>query len=349
MPLSWQLLVIALLLVLSAFFSAAESALFSLNRLRLRRKQEHNPLESWFVARLLDNPRRLLQVILFGNELVNVATAVMVAALFYDLLHGHVPEFIVAIVPIVVSLPLLVILGEVVPKAIAVKQPEFVARLVAPPLTLFSWLIRPLQNAVIDPFVSRFVGVFLRAPQEIRFDGASPLDEETFRSMLEMGHSEGEVQDSERRFIHRVLDLDDLQVQQLMTKKDRVFALAIDTPLAEAVQLIKQRRFSRIPVYYQSIERISGMLYTKDLLRFLKGEQREIKSLLRPAYFVPQARKVSEVLRDFQEQHIHIAVVVDEYGRFAGLITLQDILDRLFADVYHDRDTSKSPTSEVPS
>jgi putative hemolysin len=336
MVLQTQVLLIVILLFCSAFFSSSETALFSLNRLRLKRKQEKNPFDSLFVARLLENPRRLLQVILFGNEIVNITTSVLVAAVFYEHFHDVMPALLVALLPIFISMPLIVIFGEIVPKAIAVKFPELISRFNAPLLNLFTLVVRPVQK-IIDPFVSWFIRVVLRTSSEVRIDASTHLDEETFRSMLELGHSEGEIHAHEKDLIHRVLELDDQQVHQLMTPKGRVFALDIDTPLEKIIELIKQQRYSRIPVYQKSIERISGMLYTKDLLRLLRGEKKDLRGLMRPAYFVPRSRKVSEMLHDFQEHQIHIAVVVDEYGLFSGLISLQDILDRLFMDAYQEK------------
>ncbi len=336
MNLHIDLLVIVLLLCCSAFFSSSETALFSLNRLRLKRKAEKHPLSSWFVSRLLEHPRSLLQIILIGNEVTNTATSVVVAAFCYNLFHDKVPPVIATLIPVVVATPLLMIFGEIGPKAVAIQRPEQISRLNAPLLTVFSFVVRPLQ-LVIDRFVRWFVEGVLRVPLRSRVDLAANLDEDTFRSMLDITHSEGEVEGSEREFIHRVLELDDIQVRELMTRREKVFALELSTPLEKSIDEIKRQRFSRIPIYQNSSSKIVGILYTKDLLRQHNGSRGYLKSLMRSAYIIPQTRNVSKLLRDFQEHRIHIAIVVNEYGDFVGVITMQDILERLFGSGFPEQ------------
>lgn len=325
-----RLVAILVLLLGSAFFSGSETALFSLDRLKLRRLQERQSLDSWFVQSLLQRPKRLLQVILTGNEVINTSFSVLVAAVCIEYLNGRVPDVLLPLVPFLVATPAVIIIGEIIPKALAWQSPEGVARFVAPGLTLFSFLIRPIQ-LLIDQFVKMVVPLLTGYP--VKGSGVEPIevDEETFRSMLEIGQKEGVVEAEEREFIDRVLELDDISVSEIMTPARQVVAIPDSISLSDALKVFREQRLSRIPVHRDQDERaVTGILYAKDLLKLWKSSEESVQSLIRPAYFVPDTKRVAELLRDYKAHRIHIAIVVDEYGRMLGVVTMRDIEERLF-------------------
>lgn len=328
-------LLIFLLLGGLIFFTSSEASLFALGRVGLQKLKDEDHPRYPLLKRLLSRPRRLIISLLIGNEAINVAVSSLTSALFIGI-WGDAAKW--AAIPAVVLLILL--FGEVVPKTLALRHPERIAPRVAGPVERFLALVSPLHwliRKVVD-------GVFTLAgvkPEPL----AAPLTEADFKRLVETGQREGELEETERELIHRVFRLGDLTVRNIMTPGHTVFTLPVATRLDEAVEVLKGRRFSRVPVYRRNPEEIIGVLYAKDLLK-AKGrgkrvEERGLAPFLRRAHFVPLTKKLDDLLREFQRRRIHLAVVVDEYGRMAGIVTLEDLLEELFGEIYDELDADR--------
>jgi len=327
----FHLIGLLLLLCLSAFFSASETALFSLSRLRLQRLSQAEPERGGWILRLLERPTRAIVTIQIGNEVVNVAASVTMTSL---VLYLWGPQY--AWLSVLLMLPLLLIFGELTPKRVAFAHAERVSLLVARPLTFFSLLITPVRGIVkwVVDLCLRVLGV----PVALSPSGIS---EDDLKVILDVGRQEGVVEPSEHKMIERVLAFADLSVRQVMTPRDRMFCLDVNLSLDKAIEQTKQATFSRIPVYHDTIDRIVGILHAKDLL-LAKAEGAvpppTLSSLLHPPFFVPETTRIGTLFKEFQRRQQHIAIVVNEYGGTAGLVTLEDLLEELVGEIADEFD-----------
>ncbi len=333
--------VLSVLLVFSAFFSGSESALFSLDRYELE-KLEESGRAGETASRLLQQPRKLLATILLGNEFVNICVSVVGVRLLVELgeLGVDVPWW----ANVVVITPLLLLFGEIAPKAIAVRLGPTWARIVALPLRAFGALVTPLR-AVLHGVADLLLKAF-GAQGEDPLPAA--LQEAQFRALVKLGESQGVLEADEAELIHAVFDLGDTPVSELMTPRADVISVPLTAPLDSILETVREFRYSRLPVHGSSPDDLRGTLLTKDLLRFRWAGQDltsgRLAGLLKPAYFVPPGKKAAELLREFQRERGHLAVVIDEYGDMQGIVTLQDILDELFAGFAGDQPEIGPPT-----
>ncbi|MCH7922759.1 MAG: HlyC/CorC family transporter [Nitrospinae bacterium] len=324
---------IGLCLVLSAFFSSSETALFSLSPLRVQ-KYKSAPVKSLrAIARLLEAPRQLIVTLLIGNELVNVSVSILVAAVALSI-FGPVGKFYA----IAVSILLLLLFGEVVPKTYAVHRPESHARLVARPLMAFRWLITPVRVVLVG-LVNRITPL---AGSKAKARKAR-LTEEEFKTLVEVGHAEGVLDAEEKELIHSVVEFGDTRVSEVMTPRTDMTCIAEEATFEDVLALVRRSIFSRLPVYRGRLDNIVGVLYVKDLLKVTRRGDRDswrLRDALSPVYFVPQTKLVSEVLQEFQAEKVHMAIVADENGGVAGLVTMEDILEELFGEIADELDTA---------
>ncbi len=331
---------LVLLLFLSAFFSSAETALFSISRLRLQRLSETEPGWGGRVFKLLERPTRTIVTILIGNELVNVTASVTMTS-FVLYLWG--PER--AWLSILFMLPLILIFGELTPKMGAFAYSETVSRFVARPLTLFSLLITPVRA-----IITRVVDLCLRALGVPSALGPSGISENEFKTLLDVGRQEGIVEPNEHKMIERVLAFADVRVRQVMTHRSNMFCLDVNLSFGEAVERVKQAAFSRIPVYQETTDRVVGILYARDLLQ-AKAEGSPpptLSSLLHPPFFVPETKRIDTLLKEFQRRRRHMAIVVNEYGSTSGLVTLEDLLEELVGEIADEFDRIPHAPPEEP-
>jgi len=315
---------------LSAFFASSEASLFSLTTLHLHKMKEEGSRNLSVITNLLKHPRRLLITIIVGNESVNVMLSALTAAVFIHFLGDKGKWVAVAVLA-----PLLLVFGEAIPKTIAKLRPMTTSRRVAPLLSLFS--------ATVHPFVLILekLSEWITGPLEVqRTEGRDALTEGEIRVLVDAGHEEGTLEKTHRDLIHRIFDLGDRNVEAIMTPRIDMFCLPLSIGMNDLKREILEGGYSRVPVYGTDRDDIVGILYAKDLLQgILDGEKEPtLQSLLRKPYFVPLERSAESLLRDFQTRKIHMAIVVDEYGGVAGLVTMEDILESLFGEIYDERD-----------
>jgi putative hemolysin len=321
-----KLILLAFLLLLSGFFSSSEAAFFSLTPLHLHKmKEDHFPFLA-YVQRLLKYPRRLLITILVCNETVNISISALAASLFIYF-FGSQGQWMT----IVIMTPILLIFGEALPKTFAVTHPMRSSALLSPLLMLSSRLVQPVVwvlervSGVIVSWLSRSV------------TGLRPgLMEDEFRMLIDAGEKEGALESAQRDLIHKVFDLGDTTVAEVMIPRVDMFCLPLSMKIADIEREIIKARHDRIPIYGSDRDNILGILFARDLLEGITGAQAtvSIEKLLRKPFFVPEAKTAIKMLRDFQAMRIQVAIVVDEYGGVSGLVTLEDILNDLYEDIY---------------
>jgi putative hemolysin len=334
------LLAIIILLFLSGFFSSSEVAFFSLSKVRLRRRKVKKATGFKHIVNLLKAPSTFLATVLIGNEIVNISISVVAAALFYSLTKDIISDRYLPFCSMAVTVPVLLLFGEVLPKTIAVKYPERIALSSSYPLHLFSIAITPLRR-VLNSAAKVFIGLFVKDPTTQPLDSVT-IDEGIFRTMVDIGSREGTVEPGERDLIHRAFHLDDIPISDIMVRREGIMAVPQDIDEDAFMELIHEKKFSRYPVYEKNLDRIIGFVHAKDLLR-LKGTARgkrplAIKSILRKPTFVSEHRNALSVFLQFQKRKTHIGIVVDGQGNTAGLVTLEDILEELFGEIMDETD-----------
>ncbi len=316
-----KLIGLAILLCFSAFFSGSETALFSLNRLKVRQMAASRSSSKGLVAKMLSNPHRLLATILFGNMLVNVASSSLGENITSYLFSGGTALFVA-----VLAVTLLILFfGEIMPKIIAVEWPVQIAPLVVVPLNIFSTIISPARRA-LRWITDLFVGPMPHKP--IPAQGAT---EEELKTALDIGYSEGEVHRLERDLIEKVISFGDKRVEQVMTPRMRMVSIGVNTPIDRALRFFKRKGYSRVPVCEGNEDTIVGLLHIKDFLLQPKGES--LRDYLRPVYFIPETKKIDDLFREFQSKRQHFAVVIDEYGVVCGVITMDDLLEEIVGKI----------------
>ena len=335
---AWGLGLAALLLLGSSFFSSAETALFSLQPLD---REGLAPAARARVNALLASPRRTIATLLIGNESVNIAFSAVSAGVLLTLFPDR-PWLNLLVVP-----PFLLLFGEVGPKVLALRYNRRLAPLIAAPLSVFSTLVRPVRGAL-----TFFADAALRLTGGDTAPPSATLGEEVLRELLERGRRQGSLREVEQEVLHRVFSFGDLTVNRLMTPRPDVFSVRLGTPWAELLAALRANAWSRVPVWKVEPDNIIGVLVVKDLLPLLQEHHasgavpttRQIARLLRPPRFVPTTARSNDLLRELRKERQHLAIVVDEHGSVAGLVTLEDLLGELVGEVLDEND----PQPEQP-
>lgn len=325
MIIALKIIGLAVLLLCSGFLSGSETALFSLSPLRASRVRREDPRIGGIIQSLIANPRRLLISILVGNTFVNILASALGDSLLQRLFSPHLGE----VVAICGMTTLLLIFGEITPKTIAIHSPEKVARRVAPIMQWEARLVFPVRR-----LIRLVTDLILRAvtrgdPHRVAFTS------EEFLTAVRIGEVEGVLDREEGRMIASVVKLSDSTVGALMRARSEMVTLPVTAPYDEVLKLIANRGLSRIPVFGESLDEILGILHVKDLLRVEPAAwgTETLRRILREPYFVPETARAHDLFREFQRRRFQLAIVVDEYGGVAGLITLEDLLEEIVGDI----------------
>jgi putative hemolysin len=335
---AFRLAILVALLVAAGFFSGSETALFSLSRVQRERLARAPSSTDRYIVTLLRDPRRLIVTLMLGNELVNIAFSSVALGVVEKLFPKLGPISLIGVTTLI-TVPLLLMIGEITPKSIALRIAETWARGVARVVGFFALLVTPVRlilNAVAGVIVRVFGG------------GASAvgkgIGEAEFKALVDASSEEGTLQASERRLIHNVFEFGETSVAEIMTPAREMFSLSFDLPLHRLISEVARGKYSRIPIHRGRKEEIVGILYAKDLVGGSLGKltNRTVKDLLRPPMYVPKTTKCDRLFRDFQRKRTHLALVVDEYGRQVGLATMEDLLTELFGETAEEkRDSSQ--------
>jgi len=331
----WEILGFAGLLVLSAFFSGSETALFNLKRNELEKLKHDLAPSSRLIVRLMNSPRRLLITILTGNTFVNVALAALSALITARVAANLGLNQVIALLIATLILTLvLVILGEITPKVFAVRHSLGFASRIAGIMTLIFRVFSPIA-AVLYRLVERLLNLLHIKPEE-----AFTSDEE-IKALVELGQVKGVIGEEERDMIHSVIEFGDTKAREIMIPRPDVSMLNTEMDRDEVLEMIRSAGFSKFPLYRDQIDNIRGVIFIKDLLPYLHGPSQRInlERLARPAMFVPEHQFIDEVLRDMQRQKQKVAMVVDEYGGISGMVAVEDIVEEVLGDMQDELDT----------
>jgi putative hemolysin len=338
-----EIVVIAILVLLNGLFAAAEIALVTVRRSRIRQLVDEGDQRARRVARLTDQPGRLLATIQLGITFVGFLAAAFAGAA----IAGQLADTLRSIGPLSASADLLALLivtlvitlvtivfGELVPKTLALAHAERYALALVRPVELLGRILSPIVSLLtaITHWVTRLLGV----------SGVSDevITSEELRILVERGGEQGTIEAEEEQMIGGVLELGERRVHEVMVARVDIAALSVDAALGEIVQTIVSQGHSRIPVYEGSIDNIVGMLYAKDLLPYLVGDDQPppIRSLLRAPLFVPESMPVDDLLHSLQRRRVHIAIVLDEHGGTAGLVSIEDLIEEIVGEIQDEYD-----------
>ena len=353
-----DLLVVVILILVGGFFAASEIALITVRRSRLRQLADDGNGAARAAYRLTSDPSRFLATIqlaiTFLGFLASAVGAVALSDGFAELI-GAIPfvgdaadEVAFVVITLLIAL-VSIIAGELVPKTLALSFPERLALWVARPISLLQALLRPVVW-----LISRFSSLLVRILGGTERPQGGYLSTEELKVLVETGTEQGEFEEEEKEMIHGVIEFGDKAVHEVMIPRIGIRAVDVNDPLEEVLDLIVQAGHSRVPVYDDNLDNIVGILYAKDLLPYLKGNapgngQIDIRKLVRAPIYVPESKPVDELLHEMQAAKRHIAIVVDEYGGTAGLITMEDLVEEIVGEIQDEYDTEESLVEPVES
>ena len=328
--LGMQITILVALLFFSAFFSMSETALMSMSKIRLRHLMENHVKHAKLTQDLLDHPNQLLGTILVGNNLVNIAAsaiATSIAIYFWNNKGVGIATFLMTL--------LILIFGEITPKNIAIDYTEEIVLFIAPIMNVFVKIFSPIVW-VLTNFTNGLLRLFGVNKQEKK-----PLiTEEELKTIVEVSSQEGVLESDEKEIIDNIFEYSDMRVKDIMIQRMDIVAVDVSATYEEVVAAFGEKQFSRIPVYEDTIDNIVGVLYAKDLffIPVEKIKQFDIKKYMREPFYTYEFIKISDFFRRMQGDRIHIAIVLDEYGGVAGIITMEDIIESILGDINDEYD-----------
>jgi len=334
------------LLILSGIFSGSETALTALGKLRIKRLEELFPEKIPLLSLWTHDPHRILTTILVGNNVVNISASTLAASLSikYAELRGFTDARAIGL-SIGIMTFLILMFGEIIPKIYAQQNPEKITFFALRFIKIFSIVLLPLVKVLT--FLSNIV---IRAMGGKVTPTTPFLTDQEIRTLIAAAEREKLIEEEEREMIEGVFEFGEKRASDVMVPRIEIFALDIETPLEEVVEEVKKRGFSRIPVYRKNIDNIVGILYARDLLSCIKGKElMEIKleNLIRKPIFVPESKRLDELLQEFKREKTHVAIVVDEYGGTAGLVTLEDVLEEIVGEISDEYDREEKLWEEI--
>jgi putative hemolysin len=334
-----QFLILLGLIVLSALFSGSETALISISNSKVDELSSKKVKNARLLKRLKKDPHRLLITVLIGNNIVNITASGYAAIVFTDIFGSSGIGIATGIMTFFI-----LIFGEITPKSFAHQHSVGYSLFVAKIIFLLQLLLFPVVFVLekIVKLVNKISGS----------QNAFTVTEEELVAMLKIGAQEGSIESHERELIENVLEFNDINVEEVMTPRVAIEALDSEITIGEAVDFAIQHSHSRLPVYLNNLDNIIGIISIRDLLRYFDkySPRKKLKSLtLQPPLEVPFSKKINNLFKEFQRKHVHIAIVIDEFGGTAGLVTMEDLLEEIVGDIVDEFDVHESPLTVVDS
>ncbi|MEW6506116.1 MAG: hemolysin family protein [Bacteroidota bacterium] len=343
-----KLLLLILSLLLSAFFSGSEVALFTLDKKKLRELKKSNRIVGSYIQSMLENPKRLLVTILLGNTIVNISASIIAVLIALDAAdYFNISKEVVLLIQIVMLTIIILFIGEVTPKFLANKFPVQFARLAAVPLYWFSIIFYPIAKIVTDLF-KFFTG-------KVKSDKGSAVFKKTetteITELTGFRADKGTFEEGESEIIQSIVDFKNVTTREIMTPRVDIVAVPVETDFNDLMKIITDSGHSRIPLYENNLDNITGIIYAKDLLPYLRNQELRktlsLKKIARDAMFVPETKMINDLLHEFQEKKMHLGIVVDEYGGTAGLVSLEDIIEEIVGDIRDEFDREEKQINKL--
>ena len=347
-----ELVLILVLILLNAFFAGSEMAVVSVNKTKISLMAEEGDKRALILLRLLDEPGRFLATIQVGITLAGYLASASAATSIAGYLDSALKslglpassEISVVVITLLLSYITLVF-GELVPKRIALQNSEKMALFAARVISVVSKITFPFVKLLTfsTNTVLKLLGFHTENLEE-------KVSEEEIRSMIQVGEESGVINKIEKDMIDGIFQFDDTLAKEIMTPRPDVFTIEINTPICQVIDQVLEEQYSRVPVYENDYDNIIGVLYMKDLFMELKDKQREqisLKSIIRPAYFIPETKNIDALFKELQSTKNHMAVLIDEYGGFSGIVTIEDIIEEVMGNIFDEYDVSDEPIKKL--
>ena len=325
-----QIIVLIILLLLSAFFSSAETALTTANKIKMRSLAEEGNKKASTVLDVTDNSSKMLSAILIGNNIVNLSASALTTTIAYKL-GGSYVALATAIITV-----LILIFGEIVPKTAANIKAESMALAYALPIKLIMILVTPIS--IIINALAHVIMFILRIDPNAKTD---TLTEDELRTLVDVSHEDGVIEEEEREMINNVFDLGDAKAKDVMVPTVNVTFADVESTYKELLEIFREDKYTRLPIYEETTDNVIGTINMKDLLLFDNTKEFHIRDILREAHFTYEHKSISELLVEMRTSAFNIAIVLDEYGETAGLITLEDILEEIVGEIHDEYDENE--------
>lgn len=342
-----ELLLILVLIIINAFFSASEMAIVSINKTKITHLANEGNKKAKLLLNLLEEPSKFLATVQVGITLAGFLASASAAtnlskplAHFFDKFNVPASDDISLILVTILLAYFTLVLGELFPKRIALHKAESIAMFAASPLLLCSKITLPFVK-VLTATTNILMRIF-----GINHDNIEEqVSEEEIRMMIDVGEENGVLNQTEKEMIDGIFEFDNTLAKEVMTPRTNVFAVDIETPIDELIATILEEQYSRVPVYEDDIDNIIGLLYMKDLfIEMRKGDLNNdiIRNLLRPPYFVPETKNIDSLFRELQSTKNHMAILIDEYGGFSGIVTIEDLIEEIVGNIFDEYDEVSS-------
>ena len=322
-----QLIILLVLLFLSAFFSSAETAMTTVNRIRIRSLADDGNARAKTLLKITDDPAKFLSAILIGNNIVNLSAASLTTSLAYGL-GGSM----VAIASGILTL-LILLFGEITPKTMATIHSEKISLLYAPVISIFIRLMTPVIF-----IVNGLANIILRIIHVDPNANTNVMTENDLRTIVDVSHEDGVIESEEKEMINNVFDLGDAKAKDVMVPRVHVTFADVNSTYDELIDIFREDKFTRLPIFEDTTDNVIGTINMKDLLLYDNKKDFHLRDILREAYFTYEYKNISELLLEMRESSFNIAIVLDEYGTTAGLLTLEDLIEEIVGEIRDEYD-----------
>lgn len=348
-----QLLILLILILLNAYFAASEIAFISLNDAKIEKQAKEGNKKAKQIEKMLKNPSKFLATIQIGITLAGFLSSAFASDAFANILAPMLNNIFpmisveifkgisIVIITIILSFFTLVF-GELVPKRMAMKYYEKIAYGTIGVIRVISIITAPFVKILttVTNFVSKIFGVS-ENEEEI-------VTEEEIKMMIDEGEEKGTIQEDEKEMIHNIFEFNDITVSEVMTHRTDVYAVDINSDIDDILKELGEYKYSRIPVYDEEIDDIKGILFIKDLLKYVNSKKNvKIKNIMREAYFVSENKPINELFKDLQKNKMQMAIVIDEYGGTAGVVTMEDLLEEIVGNIFDEYDEVENEYEKI--
>ncbi|MGN1267506.1 MAG: HlyC/CorC family transporter [Dorea sp.] len=325
-----QLIILLILLVLSAFFSSAETALTTTNKIRMRSLADEGNKRAKTVLKITDDSGKMLSAILIGNNIVNLSASAISTTLAYSL-GGSMVAVATGIITI-----LILLFGEITPKTMATIHADKMSMFYAPIISFFMKIMTPFIFIING--MSMIILFILHVDPNAK---NKTMTENELRTIVDVSHEDGVIESDEKEMIYNVFDLGDAKAKDVMVPRVHVTFADVNSTYEELIEIFREDKYTRLPVFEETTDNVIGTINMKDLLLFDSKKEFHVRDILREAYFTYEYKNISELLVEMREASFNIAVVLDEYGETAGLITLEDILEEIVGEIHDEYDENE--------
>jgi len=327
-----QIIIIIILLMLSAFFSSAETAFTTINRIHIRSLAEDGNKRAKKVAALLENSGKLLSAVLIGNTIVNISASAIVTAFVINSFGSAATGIVTGIATGILTI-LVLIFGEIAPKTAATIHAEKLALSYAKPISFVMLVLTPVIIIInkLSKYALKFFGIDSSKKKKL-------MTEDELRTIVTVGHEDGIIESEERRIINNLFDFGDSQAKDIMIPRIDMTLASVDSTYDEILEIFRSEKYTRIPIYEDTVDNVIGIINVKDLLLFDTRDAFNIRGILREPYFTYEYKNTSELLAELRKTSNNITIVIDEYGSTVGMITLEDLLEEIVGEIRDEYD-----------